>query len=275
MELGYSKKVSLVYHDIFKYPLAKSDLSFWKPRFRLDISKYKFGEKAGYYFVKPHSNYIEKRLINESESFKKLTLLSGFTKLLEKFPFILFVGVTGSLAMRNASRNSDIDLMIITRKSRLWLTRLLLTVYLKMKHVKTRRPGSNNEKDKLCFNLWLDEKSLRWIGNKNIYTAHEIIQIKPVINKENTYQRFISENSWYKNYWHSKISPHNTYRFDRYSRGLDVFGFVLDLINFIAFIGQYLFMFPKRTTEKINLNTAIFHPKDWSKIVSKKIDSTQ
>ena len=275
MELGYSEKVSLVYHDIFKFPLTKSDLAFWKPKFKLNISKLSFSKKGGYYFVEPHAGYIDTRLANESESLKKLTILNSFIRLFEKFPFILFVGITGSLAMKNASKNSDIDLMIISRKNRLWLTRLLLTIYLKVKHIKTRKPGSKSERNKLCFNLWLDEKSLNWTGDKNIYTAHEILQIKPVVNKEEIYQRFISENSWYKAYWHDKRSLPVTYKTDRIESSLNVFDFLLDVFNFIAFVGQYLFMLSRMTTEKVNLNTAVFHPTDWSKIVKEKIGSTQ
>jgi len=48
----------------------------------------------------------------------------------------------------------------------------------------------------------LDGKNLAWPpDNRNIYTAHEIAQIIPLVDKDNFYRRFIKENRWVLGYW--------------------------------------------------------------------------
>ena len=109
-------------------------------------------------------------------------------------PWVKLVALTGARAMNNASANDDIDLMIITSKNRLWLTRLLLSILL---FPWLRRAKKISRR--LCLNLWLDESALA-IKTRNLYTAHEICQLKPLYNCEATYQKFISANLWVKTY---------------------------------------------------------------------------
>ena len=93
---------------------------------------------------------------------------------------------------KNNLKNSDIDLLIITRKNMLWTTRALVYGVLKVMGYQLRKPEQKSEKDKLCLNMWLDETSLVWDRkDRNIYTGHEIAQIVPLINKKNIYEKFL------------------------------------------------------------------------------------
>ena len=100
---------------------------------------------------------------------KKLIIARKATNLIAKIPTVKFVGITGALAMNNAGRNSDIDLMIITKNGCLWTTRLISYLLTWLFGFKTRRPKNRLEKDKLCLNMWLDESSLVWDKKTEIY----------------------------------------------------------------------------------------------------------
>ena len=116
--------VSIKYHAIFDYELIKSDFPKWL---------YK-GEKTP---LRSKSFAGQARINREKISEKKFLIAKKAARILFKIPTIKFVGVTGSLAMMNANENSDIDLMIITSRGTLWLSRLVILVLLVILLVET------------------------------------------------------------------------------------------------------------------------------------------
>ena len=62
-----------------------------------------------------------------------------------------------------------------------------------------RNKNSKRFKDKICLNLILDEDRMSF-ENQDLFTAHEIVQLLPVFEKDKTYQKFISANKWVKEY---------------------------------------------------------------------------
>lgn len=265
MELKYSEKASIVYHNIFDYPLTKKDLKRWQCKEKIDVTKYTFQEKDGYLFIKGKEKTIKKRLKNEKESGKKLKIANQFVSVVSKIPFILFVGITGSLAMNNASRKSDIDILIITENNRLWLTRVLVYLLSKLNNLKIRSPQSKDEQDKLCLNMWLEENSLVWDKKqRNIYTAHEIKQIVPLLNRNQTFEKFVDKNSWVNVYWGSyKLAKEKTATLNVTSNTSDVGMNFLSQINNLLFLLQMTYMRGKVSNETVQQSKALFHPINW------------
>ncbi len=180
------------------------------------------------------------------------------------------VALSGARAMNNASLADDIDLMIIAAENRLWLTRLLVSFLL----FPWLRRGQKISR-RLCLNLWLDESALV-IKTQNLYTAHEICQLKPLYNRDATYQKFINDNLWVKNYlanWipeqgHSLTGDPAEKRsvLEAKLRGRTL----LDFLDFLSFKLQYAYMKPKMTRERIGRHYAFFHPRPTGEIVLKK-----
>jgi hypothetical protein len=51
--------------------------------------------------------------------------------------------------------------------------------------------------DKLCLNLFFSEENLKIPKFKQTeYIAHEILQLKTIVNKEQTYERLLAANQW-------------------------------------------------------------------------------
>ncbi|OGZ62121.1 MAG: hypothetical protein A3H51_03165 [Candidatus Spechtbacteria bacterium RIFCSPLOWO2_02_FULL_38_8] len=111
--------------------------------------------KNGFFYLE-NNNFYSKRIENIKITQKKWKELVYMAKFLIYIPYIRSVAVTGSLALNNSSTGSDFDIFIETKKDRIWMSRLLVTLttwILGRKKYKKRR------KDRLCFNRFVVENS--------------------------------------------------------------------------------------------------------------------
>lgn len=193
---------TLIYSDIFDFPLTLSEIHQRLLYFKCTSEQIEtlikgsplIGQKAGYYFLGGREKIVDCRLHRTKISQDKLRKVNAGINLLRFVPWIKMVAVTGSLAVENAQLDADIDLLIVTNKNRLWVSRLLATVLLDVFGLR-RKKGDKNTSDKICLNMFLDETRLV-MTEKDIYSAYEIIQLKPIWWKENTYYDFMEANSW-------------------------------------------------------------------------------
>jgi len=283
MESKSSSFASLKYHDIFNYPLTSDEIKKWQVGKEFTISNLQFptNEKQNFHFINGRQNIIKTRIQNEKYSKKKLKIAKEAAKTISRIPTVLFVGITGSLAMMNAKKDSDIDLLIITKSEMLWISRLLVYCLLVIGDFSLRKPRVKNERDTLCLNMWLDETDLVWDKkDRNIYTAHEIAQVVPLVNKNKIYKRFLNINKWILNYWpnsvkirKSNIEYRNKLEFSKIKYLNIVSNFVLRASNLVSFKFQYWYMKNKITREVVTPTRAIFHPNDWGSVVLKKLST--
>jgi len=254
---------SLIYHQIFSFPLTNFELIKWQPGKKIKgykIGKIDYGYLDGYYFLKKNKNFVYSRVFRKNISLKKIILAKKAAKFLSIIPSIEMIAVTGSLSMLNAKGDSDIDLMIVTKKGKLWSTRFISLLSLTVFGFKVRRFKEKEEKNKLCINIWLDESNLSWPSpDRNFYTAHEIAQIIPIFDKDNTYQNLLNKNIWIKDYWPSAVKIKKLKRIKYTKLNLLEKSFELFLFKI-----QKIYMNNKRTREVVSKNRAIFHPIDRS-----------
>ena len=200
---------TLAYGDVFGYPLKKEEIcQFLLSDIRygiLDISKAlkripQVSQQDAFYFLGGRAKIVALRKKREKWSQNKLQIAQKVAKWLKTNPFIKMVAVTGNLAMNNSDKDDDIDLLIIAGKNRLWLTRFL-TVLLVELVANRRRPGDKDVKDKICLNMFLAEDCLQVPKKEqDLFSAHEVCQLKPIWHKDNTYQEFITQNQWYQKF---------------------------------------------------------------------------
>jgi len=269
--LGKSETASILYHDIFDYPLNAKEIIKWRVGER-GLSLFKKTQevinKDGLYFLKGKENLLCKKALRERASDRKIEIAKKNAFILAKIPTVKGVFITGTLAMNNAEEKSDIDLMILTKRNCLWTTRLITYLVLRIMNYGVRKPGDINQKDKLCLNIWLDESALSWDKkDRNIYSAHEIAQVNPIVDKKNIYQRFLQKNRWILDYWPNSVRIEDT----KYKIKGNVK--TNNLLERISFWIQYKYMAKRITKEKIGLHKAIFHPRNWGKVVLKRLSS--
>src|SRR5258706_2602432 len=159
---------TLAYSDCFNYPLTISQIwkyliigeKVGKNKIAETLKKSKIIEKKDiYFFLKHEISIVERRKDREKISLKKLFLTKHFAKTLSLIPTVNLVGISGSLAMYNASENDDIDFFIISSPGTLWITRLICVLALVVLGVKRMRVGKNH-KNKICLNMYIDESQM-------------------------------------------------------------------------------------------------------------------
>ncbi len=273
--LEKSEILSVCYHDLFDFPLTFADIIKWSASEYLSPNRDKDAViyQNGYYFLRGREGLVYKRTLRSRISAKKLGIATKASHALSMVPAVKMVAVTGSLAMGNAADESDIDLFIITGKNLLWTTRILSRLVLNLFGFDLRKAGDTNQKNKLCLNMWMDEADLVWKKrDRNLYTAHEIAQILPIINKNETYGKFLYKNKWISQFWPNAVRINE----ERGAKSKKLFSFSflafpLLLFEKLAFWLQYQYMRSKITREVITKTRAIFHPQDLGSYIMSRL----
>ncbi len=184
---------TLVYSDIFDYPLSPAELHRYLPvPASLDAVERalrhpgsRIGTAEGFYFLAGRDNLVEQRHKRNIDSNRPFRQAVRFGRVLGGLPFIRMVGLTGSLALRNAERTADIDYLIIAEHGRLWTARAFALLFGRA----TSSLGYT-----LCPNLILSDQHLEW-EPKDLYSARELCQMIPLAGSEN-YSRLRQANAW-------------------------------------------------------------------------------
>ncbi|MEP7170869.1 MAG: nucleotidyltransferase domain-containing protein [Bacteroidota bacterium] len=192
---------SLLYFDIFKYPLTKSELrkfchstihSSEEFNEALDflLNKKLINHSGGFYFVKDDFSIVERRINGNLLAEEFNSIAKKYSRIISKFPFVRAVFISGSLSKGYMDKESDIDYFIITAPGRLWLCRTLLVLFKKIFLL--------NSHKYFCVNYFIDENNLE-IPDKNIFTATELVTLIPMINHD-LFEKFIRANKWTNNF---------------------------------------------------------------------------
>ena len=257
MDSPRASNITKAYHLLFDYPLDKEELERWRAGDNLQFTIYNLQS------ISKKSSFQTKKK-RRATSLKKLKIARRAAKVLERIPAVRMIAVTGSLAMMNAHEESDIDLMTVTAKDTLWTTRIVASLLLTAYGLRLRRSGDKEEKDKLCLNIWLDEGDLNW-RKKNIFIAHEICQIIPLVNKDKTYEKFLWQNKWVLGFWPKAV------KIRKVSTGVAGQAWLIaPIVERLAFWIQYQYMRSKITRETVTKSRALFHPIDWSARLEKE-----
>lgn len=146
-----------------------------------------------YFHIKKEPWEYEKSLLEKTK--KYITPLAFI-------PWILFVGIGNSLSMNACHKDSDIDLFIITEKKRLWLVRFLSTLYF---FIIWQRKTKNQHSGKFCLSFFITEEAINFEKialEDDMYLYFRILYMKPIIDINHTYERFVDENKKWCDFSH-------------------------------------------------------------------------
>jgi len=209
--------------------------------------------------IKNYQLRIKNYQVN-TENLKKIKLARELVKKhLIKFKDILMVGITGSVAAENAKIEEDIDIFIVCKRDTLWWTRLKLRFYIKFNNIPHRKYRFKEQPNDFCFNLWMDESNLTVPKLKqNEKNAVDLILIKPIFDKNKTYEKLIEGNGWVKKYVANGYSQLKITNYEL-RIGENKTGIIERSLNYVAFVGQLLYIRLKGPVKFINLRQAFFH----------------
>lgn len=211
---------TLAYADIFHHALRQDQVVTFCIEQTLshgyDLSKVtssKITSRNNCYALAGRENLISLKDQQEATAEEKVRYAQQWRWVFNLVPWIKLVAISGSIAGGTPKPEDDIDLLIITDPRRLWLSRLIVTILLNIAG-KRRKPSDNPNKvnNKFCLNMWLSLESLEE-NHHDIYVANELARIIPVLNRQQTYERYMQSNKWMSTYlpnFYNKISKVHT-----------------------------------------------------------------
>jgi len=193
---------TLLYFDIFQYPLTASEIFKHLPTNHVTIDQVKeeltrLKEQSDIY---PIQNFFSvqnnpalgsRRQKGNQLAANSLSLAQRQARLISRFPFVQAVMASGSLSKDYMDESSDLDFFVITKPNRLWIPRMLLTLY--------RKIFLSNSIKLFCTNYFVSEDHLE-IEEKNVFTATELATLLPLSGKE-YYEQLLLSNGWIKSYF--------------------------------------------------------------------------
>ena len=208
---------TLIYYDVLKRPLTAWEVFKYLVRKRSDSDSNNdinfnvilktledspkllklVSQKNGFYFLKNRKYLIRQRIERQKQAERKWKKLKKISRLLEIIPFIRMVMISGSLALNNSKQNSDIDLLVVAKKDRIWSSRAA-TAFLT--YVCRQYRHGQYIKNRLCLNHFITDFSLR-IPCFSLYNAQTYAHLVPLWQTNKSISNsFYRENNWLKDY---------------------------------------------------------------------------
>ena len=123
-------------------------------------------------------------------------LTQKLLNVLNKVPFVSAIAFSGGTANYGLENHEDIDLFIITKPFTVYVVYLIIHIISLI--YRSRKI--------LCINYLVDEKAIQIQLQRDLFTAHQIIALKPFKNAD--YLRyFLSSNDWVKKHYPNFIIP--------------------------------------------------------------------
>lgn len=196
---------TLVYHDIFDFPLTKEELwTFLIADRKIDRTLFdrilnqldnKIIHQEGYFALNSRKHIIERRKKNSVFIQKKLDIAKKAARILSLIPTVQFIGISGGLAIGDADNKDDVDFFMITKKNSLFRTRLMSLFILEAMGLRRKRIDKNPA-NKICLNFLIDTTSFSFFQKNDLYTAHEITQLMPLFDRDKIHSEFLKLNNW-------------------------------------------------------------------------------
>ena len=136
-----------------------------------------------------NEDLAERRLRTQKISIAKLKRAKRWTRFIKWIPYIRGIFVTGTLAMKKSNRESDWDILVVTKRKRIWIARLLLTFFL---HIFGKRRHGKHLKDRFCLNHYITDQGLVF-EERNEFAANEIVFSIALFGKK-IHHKFVSLN---------------------------------------------------------------------------------
>ncbi|MBI2669925.1 MAG: hypothetical protein HYX20_02190 [Candidatus Yanofskybacteria bacterium] len=212
---------TLTYYDVFDFPLKMEEVFNYLINFQhLGISLLStvycplstvsreldqlilegvIGLREGYYFLFDREYLVPLRIKREKIAQRKWQITKRAVWWLHLVPYVKVVFASGSLAMRNMDELSDLDVLVIIKHGRIWLTRFFITGLLSLLRVR-RRGNDKIAPNKICLNHYITDKSLS-IPHKSIYNAQTYANLVPIfVSDSELIDDFKKANGWVLDY---------------------------------------------------------------------------
>lgn len=212
VELKKSIIQTLSYFDQFNYPLTYRELYQWLweppvelpsfPEFVEILEQESFVEtKDGFAYLSGREEIVQDRQNRKKFGRQKIAIAQKGINKITWIPFIKAIYICNTLALGTADEDSDIDLFIVVKKKRLWMTRLIITIVTSL--LRIRRHGAQVT-DRLCLSFYVTEDAMDFshitIQDPDVYFAYWLATLLPVYDPSFELENLYKENQWLVQY---------------------------------------------------------------------------
>lgn len=207
----FSKKINtklsvlstMSYFDLFDIALTEEEILEYLVFGEADYKKVDIylrdsqliNEFNGFFFLKDnrqiHKNFFQK-LENAKNYWKKVR---RYQWLFSLCPFVKLVAVCNSLTINDVRENSDIDLLVVTKKGKLFAARFFMTLLTGIFGI--RRHGKKI-KSRFCLSFYVSEEKTKIsdlaIKPYDIYLAFWLKTLQPISGDYKVYEKIMEEN---------------------------------------------------------------------------------
>ncbi len=202
----YQKDIlrTILYFDVFHHPLTADEVYRYLPSDSTSPEKISaefhkaplsscIRSEAGFYSFSRNggpADIFEERVLKEKRARRYRTVARLMARIIRRFPFVRGICLSGELSKGVASKNGDIDYLIITANDRLWIARTTLILFKKF--------FLFNRKKFFCLNHLVSERSMA-AQERTLYAALEIATLIPLSDYDR-YLSYLEANSWIREY---------------------------------------------------------------------------
>lgn len=207
---------TLCWFSVFDYPLSTFEIWKWllRPSRQFDLFEVtlalqksewlsvRLQNKDGFWTLKRSSaeqsaKKRHERFCDAMKKYRKLRRACYFFKL---FPGVVSVSAANTLAWWHTSKDSDIDLFIITKPNRIWSTRFLIVSPFAFLGKRPTRVTTKKTEDPFCFSFFatndaLQMESLKW-DKEDYYFAYWIKSLVPMFDRDEVFEKISTLNRW-------------------------------------------------------------------------------
>lgn len=203
---------TIVYYDVLDYPLTIFEMEKYLMRAevknpsaeeKFDLAgimsilegkelKNLIEEYRGFYFLPNRQDLVAQRIQRNKISEKKIKIALKVIRCLRFVPFIRMAAITGRLAMKNAEEKSDLDLLIVIKKDKLFTGRFLVTALV---HLMGQRRYAEKITNRICLNHFITDEFITAV--QSLFSANEYSFLLPVFGN---LSEFYAKNSWIKEF---------------------------------------------------------------------------
>lgn len=203
---------TLAYFDVFQMPLTSEEVHalLWKEKATLSevqqgiaalLEMKKIEEREGFYVLSGRSYIVDRRQMAIPLIDTKLKIATKAARRIRWIPFFDALFVCNTVASASATDDSDIDVFIVLRKGRLWISRLLITLTLSLFRMRRHKAHVAN---KICLSFYVTDAHLNLsdvtIDEPDIYMMYWIAQLIPIYDPKQIREKMLKENKWVNPY---------------------------------------------------------------------------
>ena len=197
---------ALTADELFLNLPVKTDLESLKKELGELVIAQKISERDGLFFLPGRENILAFKEENKKAGERKMQRALFIAKIFRFIPWVKMIAIANVMGEGNFKEESDIDLFIVTKKKKIWLTRfftVLTTDLLRW------RPKVNDTKDKICLSFFVTKDNLNVEKllldsekpeipaiSRDPYFVYWLANLLPIYD-HGLCEKMIQENSWF------------------------------------------------------------------------------